>query len=51
MESEAIKVIFDLCLQNSEIEATTPKAIGEKEVCLSFLADIWKLKPEFVQSI
>jgi len=41
--------LIEICLQNSGIEANSGLAIAEKEVSLSFLTDIWKLKPEIIQ--
>ena len=46
--SEAMGILIGMTLEHTEIEATSGLAIAEKEVSLSFLADIWKLKPEAV---
>mmetsp|Transcript_29766 Transcript_29766/g.45370 ORF Transcript_29766/g.45370 Transcript_29766/m.45370 type:complete len:124 (+) Transcript_29766:1315-1686(+) len=50
VNSGALHILIDMCLQHAEIEATSSIAITEREVSLSFLTDIWKLRPEVIQN-
>lgn len=50
MGSGAITLIIDLCLKICNTENPQNSMVDEKLVAMEFLVDIWRLKPEIIQS-